>query len=252
MSKHLKTHIISRLDAAISYFVPPSDVSALHSRGVRYFVPEEGIDAFWGAMNTAKEGRRYRKHIIVRRAPEHNGLLQLYTYHYPKHWSAACVANREMIKEAQRQAHALEKDFSLEAMEWRIRFFNHYFSVFKGGERPEEGFKAYSRFYQYTYVAIYRELKAAAQKAKEIFQNSEVSLLHPLSSASLRSPVPSGDITFEPIDFRPILRRFASPLRRAYNYFQDKDLQPPDIQEIINQENIPRTTEEFAYMREKQ
>ena len=76
MSKHLKTHIISRLDAAISYFVPPSDVSALHSRGVRYFVPEEGIDAFWGAMNTAKEGRRYRKHIIVRRAPEHKGLLQ--------------------------------------------------------------------------------------------------------------------------------------------------------------------------------
>ena len=188
MSKHLKTHIISRLDAAISYFVPPSDVSALHSRGVRYFVPEEGIDAFWGAMNTAKEGRRYRKHIIVRRAPEHKGLLQLYTYHFPRHWSAACVANREMIKEAQRQAHALEHDHSIEALEWRIRFFNHYFRVFKGGAKPEPGLKPYSRFYQYTYVAIYRQLQAERQKAKEKAS---------LSEAYLRQL--SEDVSFAPV-----------------------------------------------------
>ena len=167
MPKHLKTHIIHRLNGAISYFVPPSDVSALHTRGVRYFVPVEGLDAFWGAMNTAKEGRRYRKHIIVRKAPEHNGLLQLYTYHFPKHWSAACVANRELIKEAQRRAHALEKDHSIEALEWRIRFFNHYFRVFKGGAKPEPGLKPYSRFYQYTYVAIYRQLQEERQKAQE-------------------------------------------------------------------------------------
>ena len=245
MSKHLKTHIISRLDAAISYFVPPSDVSALHSRGVRYFVPEEGIDAFWGAMNTAKEGRRYRKHIIVRRAPEHKGLLQLYTYHFPRHWSAACVANRELIKEAQRQAHALEHDHSIEALEWRIRFFNHYFRVFKGGAKPEPGLKPYSRFYQYTYVAIYRQLREEAAKLER-------------NNFSLPSRDGTGvgscleEISFEPIDFRPTLRRFASPLRRAYNYFQDRDLQPPDIQAIINQENIPRTTAKFAYVREKQ
>ena len=245
MPKHLKTHIISRLDAAISYFVPPSDVSARHSRGVRYFVPEEGIDAFWGAMNTAKEGRRYRKHIIVRRAPEHNGLLQLYTYHFPRHWSAACVANREMIKEAQRQAHALEHDHSIEALEWRIRFFNHYFRVFKGGERPEPGLKPYSRFYQYTYVAIYRQLKEEAAKLER--NNFSLPFREGTGVGSCLE-----EISFEPIEFHPILRRFASPLRRAYNYFQDRDLQPPDIQEIINQENIPRTTEEFAYMREKQ
>ena len=167
MPKHLKTHILNRLNAAISHFLAPSDVSALHSRGVRYFVPVEGIDAFWGAMNTVKEGRRYRKHIIVRRAPEHNGLLQLYTYHFPTHWSAACVANRELIKEAQRQAHALEHDHSIEALEWRVRFFNHYFTVFKGGAKPEPGLKPYSRFYQYTYVAIYRQLQAERQKAQE-------------------------------------------------------------------------------------
>ena len=233
MPKHLKTHILNRLNAAISHFLAPSDVSALHSRGVRYFVPVEGINAFWGAMNTVKEGRHYRKHIIVRRAPEHNGLLQLYTYHFPTHWSAACVANRELIKEAQRQAHALEHDHSIEALEWRVRFFNHYFTVFKGGAKPEPGLKPYSRFYQYTYVAIYRKLKEAAKRAKE----EEVKI---------------DEISFEPIDFRPRLRPFASPLRRAYNYFHDRDLQPPDIQEITNPPKIPRTTEEFAYMREKQ
>ncbi|MBO7457293.1 MAG: hypothetical protein J6T71_05670 [Paludibacteraceae bacterium] len=155
------------MNAAISHFLAPSNVSALHSRGVRYFVPVEGIDAFWGAMNTVKEGRHYRKHIIVRRAPEHNGLLQLYTYHFPTHWSAACVANRELIKEAQRQAHALEHDHSIEALEWRVRFFNHYFTVFKGGAKPEPGMKPYARFYQYTYVAIYRQLQSERQKAQE-------------------------------------------------------------------------------------
>ena len=167
MPRHLKTHVLSRLNGAISYFLPPSDVSALHTRGVRYFVPVEGIDAFWGAMNTVKEGRRYRKHIIVRHAPEHHGLLQLYTYHFPKHWSAACVANRELIKEAQRQAHALEHDHSIEALEWRVRFFRHYYTVFKGGAKPEPGMKPYSRFYQYTYVAIYRQLQAERKKAAE-------------------------------------------------------------------------------------
>ena len=167
MPRHLKTHVLSRLNNAISYFLPPSDVSALHKRGVRYFVPVEGIDAFWGAMNTVKEGRRYRKHIIVRHAPEHHGLLQLYTYHFPKHWSAACVANRELIKEAQRQAHALEHDHSIEALEWRVRFFRHYYTVFKGGAKPEPGMKPYSRFYQYTYVAIYRQLQAERKKAQE-------------------------------------------------------------------------------------
>ena len=167
MPRHLKTHVLSRLNGAISYFLPPSDVSALHTRGVRYFVPVEGIDAFWGAMNTVEEGRRYRKHIIVRHAPEHHGLLQLYTYHFPKHWSAACVANRELIKEAQRRAHALEHDHSIEALEWRVRFFRHYYTVFKGGAKPEQGMKPYSRFYQYTYVAIYRQLQAERKKAAE-------------------------------------------------------------------------------------
>ena len=121
----------------------------------------------WGAMDTRKEGRHYKKRIVVRPSRFRNGLFELYTYHFPKHWSEACIANRELIKEAQRLAHAIEHDHSLEALTWRVRFFNHYFTVVKGGAKPEEGMKRYSRFYQYTYVAIYRQLQAERKKAQE-------------------------------------------------------------------------------------
>ena len=56
--------------------------------------------------------------------------------------------------------------------------------------------KPYSRFYQYTYVAIYRELQAAAKQAEE----------------------PTEPVSFEPIDFRlnPIKTRHKTPLRRIF------------------------------------
>ena len=196
MARHLKTSTILGLDKAIDHFIPSSEVSVLHSRGVRYFEPAVGIKDFCGAMNDIKEGRKYRKHIIVRRYPRQDKVLQLYTYHFPKTWSAGCVANRELIKEAQRRAHALEHDTSRAGLEWHLRFLNHYFRVFKGGEKPEPGMKPYSRFYQYTYVAIYRELQAAAKQAEE----------------------PTEPVSFEPIDFRlnPIKTRHKTPLRRIF------------------------------------
>jgi hypothetical protein len=233
MRKHLKTRVIERLKGAGFTFEPLPKGSTPHRRGVHYFRACVGVDCIWGAMDYGKEGQKYKKRIVVRRSRYRDGLFELYTYHFPKQWSAASVANREMIKEAQRRAHALEKDFTPEGLEWRIRFFDHYFRVFKGGGKPEEGMKAYSRFYQYTYVAIYRELQAEAKRANENEVNIE-------------------DISFEPIEFRPRLQAFSSPLRRSYNYFRNSYLQPPDIQVVINPQNIPRTTAKFAYMREKQ
>ena len=145
---------------------------------------------FYGAMNTPKDALHYKKHIVVRRVPHYGGhVLQLYTYHFPKSWSAACVANRNLIKEAQRRAHALEHDHSLAALEWRIRFFHHYYSVFKGGAKPEPGMKPYSYFYQYTYVAIYRELKAAQKQAEEVsFEPVSDSFTSPVSEPVLDTP----------------------------------------------------------------
>ena len=215
MSRHLKNIIKNRLEGIVSYYAPYSEISASHRRGVRYLVPITAINMFCGAMNTVKEGYRYKKHIIVRRVPRSGGqLLQFYTYHFPKHWSAACVANRELIKEAQRQAHALEHDHSIEALEWRVRFFNHYFTVFKGGAKPEPGMKPYSRFYQYTYVAIYRQLKAAQRQAQQEKQFEEIS--------------------FEPIapefTIRPQRRKEKNILDIAFTERKELYFPPPNIE----------------------
>ena len=209
MARHLKSIVKNRLKCAVSYYAPHSDISASHRRGVCYLVPIVGIDMFWGAMSTQEEGRHYRKHIIVRRIPRSGGqLLQLYSSRLPKTWSAACVANRELIKEAQRRAHALEHAHTREALEWRTRFFHHYFRVFRCGEQPEQGMKRYSRFYQYTYVAIYRQLKAEQQKSEE---PAEINL---------------DEVSFEPIEARFSLRN-RRPHRNPRNVLY-RVLNPPD------------------------
>lgn len=204
MSRHLKTCIISRLTPIVDHYVQLPPKSAPRARGVRYFrlVPMM-YTRYSGKINTFKEGRKYRKHIIGRMAPEHNGLVQLYTYHFPKTWSAACVANRELIKEAQRRAHALEHDYSPVALEWRLRFFKHYFRVIRGGFDPEPGSGRYARFYQYVFVAIYRDLKAQQQT-----QTTSNDLKQYQTNVE--------DVTFEPIEQRPFstdtIRLFPRPL----------------------------------------
>lgn len=188
MSRHLKSIIIARLeDSGMCLASLPSDATP-HTRGVRYFHTVRGIATIRGAMDHYEEGQKYKKRVVVRPSRFRKGLHELYIYHFPKHWSAACVANRELIKEAQRQAHALEHDHSIEALEWRIRFFNHYFRVFKGGAKPEQGMKPYSRFYQYTYVAIYRQLKeeAAQQQALQPQQPEEISFEPIVSAFTIR------------------------------------------------------------------
>ena len=198
MPKHLKTTIFLTLTSTLFQEVPSPAVSKVHARGVRYLYPIDGINYYCGMMNSHKQGQKYRKHIIVRRVPCFGGLHQLYTYHFPKTWSAACVANRELIKTAQKLAHALEHDYSPEGIEWRLRFFHHYFHVVKGGAKPEPGLKPYTRFYQYVYVSIYRDLKSAVTAAQEA--SAEQSLLsapcvsaESLSFATSRPEQPAAD-----------------------------------------------------------
>ena len=208
MSRHLKNIVIDRLKSTIATFEQLPAGSTPHSKGVRYFRANTGIDMFWGAMDMVKEGQARKKRIIVRPSRFRSGLFELYTYHFPKHWSAACVANRELIKEAQRQAHALEHDHSLAALEWRTRFLHHYYTVFKGGAKPEPGLKPYSRFYQYTYVAIYRQLKEEARKAKEEAE----------------------EISFEPIiDQRPLRARRDYPLQHTLKVYYAAEEPLPSV-----------------------
>ena len=233
MSKHLKTTIFSTLTSTLFQEVPSPAVSKVHARGVRYLYPIDGINYYCGMMNSHKQGQKYRKHIIVRRVPRFGGLHQLYTYHFPKTWSAACVANRELIKTAQKLAHALEHDYSPEGIEWRLRFFHHYFHVVKGGAKPEPGLKPYTRFYQYVYVCIYRDLKSAAQEAAALKETSITESLpadhpHTVLSTSRRclaepfpaEPFPTAepslptpeDVSFVPLNPRPLRSRRTFPL----------------------------------------
>ena len=207
MPKHLKTTIFLTLTSTLFQEVPSPAVSKVRARGVRYLYPIDGINYYCGMMNSHKKGQKYRKHIIVRRVPRFGGLHQLYTYHFPKTWSAACVANRELIKTAQKLAHALEHDYSPEGIEWRLRFFHHYFHVVKGGAKPEPGLKPYTRFYQYVYVSIYRDLKSAAQQTSV----QEVSLAEQPTISELSLPTPE-DISFVPINPRPLRSRRRYPL----------------------------------------
>ena len=205
MARHLKTIVMDRLKYGGATFedLPTTRRTAIrhrrrsghHSSGVRYFRTGRGIEMLWGAMDSVKEGQKYKKRIVVRPSRFRSGLHELYTYHFPKTWSAACVANREMIKEAQRQAHALEHASTPEALERRIRFFRHYFNVVKGHATPEPGLKPYSRFYQYTYVAIYRELQAAKAEAAKPKEQQTV------TDAYLRHL--TEEVTFEPIKVCP-------------------------------------------------
>ena len=204
MSRHLKNIVMSGLKNLIATYVPSPAVSTRPARGVRYFRPITDVDFFWGAMDNLKVGRKRRKHIIVRRMPRlGNRLLQLYTYHFPKTWSAACVANRELIKTAQRIAHALEHDTSRAGLEWKLRFLKHYFTVCVGGAKPEPGLKRYSRFYQYTYVSIYRELQAASQPQEQEINIDDITV-EPLDGSSVH-----------PIDHRPLRSRRTCPLNCA-------------------------------------
>ena len=221
MSRHLKTTVMNGLASTVATFVKLPLTTPVHSKGVRYFVPIACYNAFWGAMNELKDGRKRRKHIIVRRCSHRPGMLQLYTYHFPKTWSKACVANREIIKLAQRRAHALEHAYTREALEWRIRFFKHYFRVFKAHQQPEPGLKAYSRFYQYVYVCIYRDLKSALQCAVPATSESGVSSA--MQSSARRSPAESSDVTFEPLSALSYYRQRRPTPALAYVLTQKKE-----------------------------
>lgn len=214
MSKHLKNIVISDLKNTVATFVTLPPDSSPHTKSVRYFRSCIGIKAVWGAMNDRKIGAKRRKHIIARPSRFRPGLFELYTYHFPTHWSAACVANRELIKLAQKQAHALEKDHSMEALEWRIRFLMHYFRIFKGHHKPEQGLKPYTRFYQYTFVSIYRALQAAAKEQQSNEQPHYVTLPLTSSNNTTSHNITSNDIAFDPIP----IKRLQSFARRRQQF----------------------------------
>ena len=187
MSRHLKNIVKDRISATIGRFCPLPANATPHAKSVSYFETVDLLNWVRGAIDHAYEGRQRRKRIVVRPSRHRKGYHELYTYHFPTRWPQACEDNRTLIKLAQRQAHDLEHDFSRTGLEYRIRFLTHYFRVFRCGLNPEPGFKPYAYFYQYTYVAILRDLYAAQAAA------------HAPQSAEQAQSASSEEVTFAPI-----------------------------------------------------
>jgi len=223
MSKSLKNRVIARLDDTIAYFdcLPKQSgiAAGYNKRGVRYFTTIEAIISISGAIDSVKEGRRARKRIIVRPSRYHKGVHELYTYHFPKAWSEACLTNRETIKLAQRLAHDLERD-PVAARPMRLKYLMQFYapvsasssasassvsasassasafassastsassaSASSDGSTP----KIYKHFYQFAYVTILRSLYAA-QAAAESATDAPAEELSPSISPESYSGAP--------------------------------------------------------------
>ena len=118
------------------------------------------IDYNRGALDSRKTGQAKRERLVSR---YRNG--QAYQYPMKMHegpWSEGATSNRELMKTAQREAHAIEKaakhpelstsEYITLAAEWQQRF-----AAYKSTKKP--GDKQFATLYTYTYSHLYRELK---------------------------------------------------------------------------------------------
>ena len=131
-----------------------------------------GIESIWGAIDSAKEGKRNGYRLVVRRHEygegknydeDGNKWHELYYYHlHEGAWSEGARQNREVIKAAQRTAHDIEhicghpeaydERWRAEAETWVARYAAYRAHIPAGSTR-------YYHFYNYVYVTIYREMQ---------------------------------------------------------------------------------------------
>ena len=118
------------------------------------------IDYNRGALDSRKTGQAKRERLISR---YRNG--QAHQYPMKMHegpWSEGATANRELMKTAQREAHAIERaakhpelstaEYITLAADWQQRF-----AAYKATKKP--GDRQFATLYTYTYSHLYRELK---------------------------------------------------------------------------------------------
>ena len=184
MSRHIKSAVIRRLRSTIAESSQTASSCGISScaRGTRYIDLTDAIVSWRGRVNTLNEAEHYRKNLILRPSRRCPGKHVLYTCHVPKSWSAACVANRELIKLAQSRAHAIYADPVARA-EWEPLYLEH-----KANPAPHP--KPYSTIYHFIYNAIYQSLRAESLAARSVLIARASHLaqsIHPCSK--VRRPV---------------------------------------------------------------
>lgn len=120
------------------------------------------IDTWRGALDTRKTGQAKRERLVsrLRKGSDGHQIYPMQMHEGP--WSEGATRNRELMKTAQREAHAIERaakhpeqasaELLAKASMWQTRF-DEYKSTKKPGDRQ------YATLYTYTYVHLYRELK---------------------------------------------------------------------------------------------
>ena len=122
------------------------------------------IDKLTGALDSKKYGESHGMRLVSRYRKGSGNEHQIYFMR--KHegaWSEGATQNRELIKAAQKRAHAIDKavrhpeectpEQVAEAVEWQEQFRTYR-------EGLKEGERGYGSLYTYVYVRIYREMKS--------------------------------------------------------------------------------------------
>ena len=124
-----------------------------------------GTASVWGAIDSVKDGQKNRMRLVVRRHDygeeknydqDGNKIHELYYYHmHEGAWSEGATRNREIIKAAQRAAHAVERDAELRPL-WEAAYADY-----KASLPPDQ--KAY-HFYNFVYVTILHDMYRRAKE----------------------------------------------------------------------------------------
>ena len=121
------------------------------------------INTWRGPLDSRKTGQAKRERLVSRYrkgSGENHQVYPMKMHEGP--WSEGATRNRELMKNAQREAHAIERaakhpelatpEYLTLAAEWQKRF-----AEYKSTKKPED--KQFATLYTYTYSHLYRELK---------------------------------------------------------------------------------------------
>ena len=121
------------------------------------------IDTWRGPLDSRKTGQAKRERLVSRYRKGSGDNHQVYPMKmHEGPWAEGATRNRELMKTAQREAHAIERaalhpelatpEYLALAAEWQKRF-----AEYKSTKRPQD--KQFATLYTYTYSHLYRELK---------------------------------------------------------------------------------------------
>lgn len=128
------------------------------------------IDKLRGALDSKKYAQSHGMRLVSRYRDGKDDEHQVYFMQlHEGAWSEGATKNRELIKAAQKRAHAIEKaarkpeecseEMIAEAKEWKARF-----EAYRAGLK--EGEKGYGSLYTYTYVHLYKEMRKKGEMAQ--------------------------------------------------------------------------------------